>query len=436
MSGRVLIVGGGVAGLSAAIALRGKAHVTLREQAGQVGGKLRQGPLGVEEGAEAFLCRLPEGIAAAAEAGLELTHPEAVPARLWLHGKLQPLPSGTVLGVPGDLRKAAPVLGFRGTARALLDRVLPVTATDDDPAVGKYVRARLGDRVVDRLVDPLLGGVYAGRADELSLRMTTPQLVPALGERSLLEAARRLAPKPTGKPVFATPAAGMGQLTARLAAVSGADVILGSPVTDLDRDGDGWRVDGERYDAVVLAVPNAPASKLLATLGVAVPSLAYASVALATFIFPGDTELPSASGFLVPATERRLIKASTFLSSKWKHIADGFDGVIVRCSAGRAGAAGDLARSDVELAGVLCAELGEATGMRRRPLETSVVRWGGGLPQYAPGHLERVAAVRAALPPGIALAGAAWDGVGIPACLRSGTAAAASVAETLALPIS
>ncbi len=136
---------------------------------------------------------------------------------------------------------------------------------------------------------------------------------------------------------------------------------------------------------MVLAVPNAPARKLLAPLGVEVPALEYASVALATFVFPNDTELPEASGFLVPATERRLIKASTFLSSKWAHIAKGFDGVIVRCSAGRAGAAGDLARSDVELAGVLCAELAEATGVRRKPLATSVVRWGGGLPQYAPG---------------------------------------------------
>ncbi len=434
MSGRVLVVGGGVAGLSAAIALRGRAEVTLRESTGQVGGKLRKGPLGVEEGAEAFLCRLPEGLAAAAEAGLEITHPNPVPARLWLGGRLQTMPSGTLLGVPGDLRAAAPVLGLRGTARALLDRVLPATPTGDDPAVGRYVRARLGDRVVDRLVDPLLGGVYAGRADELSLRMTTPQLVPALQERSLLEAARRLAPKPTGQPVFATPVQGMGELVKRLAAVSGAQIVLGSPVTDLDREGDGWRVDGESYDAVVLAVPNAPASKLLAPLGVEVPELAYASVALATFVFPHDTELPAASGFLVPATQRRLIKASTFLSSKWAHIARGFDGVIVRCSAGRAGAAGDLARSDIELAGVLCAELGEATGMRRRPLETSVVRWGGGLPQYAPGHQERVVAVRAALPRGITLAGAAWDGVGIPACLRSGAAAAAEVAETLALP--
>jgi oxygen-dependent protoporphyrinogen oxidase len=432
MSGRVLVVGGGVAGLAAAIALRGKARVTLREQTEQVGGKLRKGPLGVEDGAEAFLCRLPEGVAAAQEAGLELTNPNAVPARLWLGGKLRPLPSGTLLGVPGDLRAAAPVLGIRGTARALLDRVLPATPTDSDPAVGQYVRARLGDRVVDRLVDPLLGGVYAGRADELSLRMTTPQLIPALGERSLLEAAHRLAPKPTGQPIFATPVLGMGELVRRLADVSGAEIVLGSPVTDLERDGDTWRVDGESYDAVVLAVPNAPSRKLLAPLGIEVPALPYASVALATFIFPNDTELPEASGFLVPASERRLLKASTFFSSKWAHIAEGFDGVIVRCSAGRAGSADDLARSDAELAGVLYAELAEATGVRRRPLETRVVRWGGALPQYAPGHQERVAAVRAGLPRGITLAGAAWDGVGIPACLRSGTAAGTAVAESLA----
>lgn len=434
MTGRVLIVGGGIAGLSAAVALRGHTEVTVREQFAVVGGKLRRGPLGVDEGAESFLARVPEGIDAAAETGLELANPAMTSARLWLGGRLLPLPTGTLLGVPGDLRAASPVLGWKGTARAALDRVLPSTPADDDPAVGAYVRARLGDRVVDRLVDPLLGGVYAGHADQLSLRMTTPQLLPALKERSLLKAAHRLAPKPTaGKaaPVFAAPTAGMAELAVRLADISGAQIVVGSPVRDLDRDGDGWRVDGERYDAVVLAVPNAPARKLLAPVGVEVPYLSYASIALATFVFPADTELPAASGLLVPATEHRLLKAATFLSLKWEHIGRGIDGVVVRCSAGRAGEAAGLARSDVELAGVLAAELTEATGVRRRPLATSVVRWGGGLPQYAPGHLDRVAAVRAVLPRGLALAGAAWDGVGIPACLRSGGAAAALVAELL-----
>lgn len=432
MTARVLIVGGGVAGLSAALALRGLASVTVRESTAQVGGKLRTGPLGVDEGAESFLFRMPEGVAAAAAAGLSLEHPATSSASLWIGGRLRALPKGTLMGIPGDLRSAAPVLGLLGTARAAVDRFLPASTLDDDPAVGAFVRTRMGDRVVDRLVDPLLGGVYAGRADELSLRMTTPQLVPALKDRSLLAAAKRLRPVATGAPVFASPTAGMGALAARLAEVSGAQIVLSSPVKDFASDGDGWIVDGERYDAVILAVPNPPARKLLAPIGITIPSLSYASIALATFIFPADTEVPAGSGMLVPATEGRLIKASTFLSQKWAHIGRSIDGVVVRCSAGRAGSAQELARSDLELAGVLSAELTEATGIRRKPLATSVVRWGGGLPQYAPGHLDRVASVRASLPRGLALAGAAWDGVGVPACLRSGAAAAAAVAELLA----
>ena len=431
MSPRVLVIGGGIAGLSAALALREIADVTVRESTGQVGGKLRKGPLGVDEGAESFLFRMPEGVAAAAETGLSLEHPATSSASLWIGGRLRALPKGTLMGIPGDLRTAAPVLGLRGTARAALDRFLPASPVDDDPAVGAFVRARMDDRVVDRLVDPLLGGVYAGRADELSLRVTTPQLIPALSQRSLLAAARKLRPVATGAPVFASPTAGMGELAARLASVSGAQVVLSSPVKSLDRDGDGWVVDGERYDAVILAVPNPPARKLLAPLDIAIPTLSYASIALATFVFPADTDLPAGSGLLVPATEGRLIKASTFLSQKWAHIGRSIDGVVVRCSAGRAGAASELARSDLELAGVLSAELTEATGIRRKPMATSVVRWGGGLPQYAPGHLDRVASVRSSLPRGLALAGAAWDGVGVPACLRSGAAAAAEIGELL-----
>jgi oxygen-dependent protoporphyrinogen oxidase len=432
VTANVLVIGAGIAGLSAAYALRGIAYVTVRESTGQVGGKLRQGPLGVDEGAESFLFRMPEGVAAAEAAGLSLEHPATSSASLWIGGRLRALPKGTLMGIPGDLRAAAPVLGLRGTARAALDRLLPASTLDNDPAVGAFVRARMGDRVVDRLVDPLLGGVYAGRADELSLRVTTPQLIPALAERSLLASARRLRPVATGAPVFASPTAGMGELASRLAAVSGAEIVLSSPVRDLDRDGDGWIVDGIRYDAVILAVPNPPARKLLAPLDVAIPTLNYASIALATFVFPADTEVPAGSGLLVPATEGRLLKASTFLSQKWAHIGRSVDGVVIRCSAGRAGGASELARSDLELAGVLSAELTEATGIRRKPLATSVVRWGGGLPQYAPGHLDRVASVRASLPRGLAVAGAAWDGVGVPACLRSGAAAAADVAKLLA----
>lgn len=427
---RVAVVGGGVAGLAAAYALRDSADVLLLEAADRVGGKLRTGPLGIDDGAESFLARVPDATGLAADLGMATVHPRTSAASLWVDGRLRPLPRGTVMGVPGDLRAAASVLGVRGTARAALDLVLPARPLlpDEDLAVGGWVRRRLGSRVVDRLVDPLLGGVYAGRAELLSLQATVPQLRPAVGERSLLRAAHRLAPRPgapgtPAAPVFATPEPGMGRLPAVLAAASGADVRTGVAVTALERSGDGWLVAGERVDAVVLAVPAPAAARLLAPhVAGPVPEVEYASVGLATFVFDDDVVLPPGSGLLVPPGERRVMKAATFLSQKWPHI----PGVVVRASAGRFGDVRDLQRPDGELLGVLAADLAEATGVRARPRASSLARWGGGLPQYRPGHLARVADLRGRLPEGLTLCGAAWDGVGIPACIRSGRAAAAA----------
>jgi oxygen-dependent protoporphyrinogen oxidase len=295
--------------------------------------------------------------------------------------------------------------------------------------VGTFVRSRLGGRVVDRLVDPLLGGVYAGSADGLSILSTVPQLVPALQERSLLAAARRLrpAPNPSAGPVFSSPVTGMGSFPAALAEHSGARLALGEPVRTLEHDSSGWRVNGDSYDGVVVAVPAAPAARLLCPLGVDVPEVEYASVALATFVFPAGTVLPPGSGLLVPPSRGRTMKAATFLSQKWPHLARLAPGPIVRASAGRFGDVRDLQRSDVELLGMLSADFSAATGVLARPEAAELRRWGGGLPQYRPGHLDRVAALRRQLPRGLAVAGAAWDGVGVPACLASGTRAAETV---------
>src|SRR4051812_40430341 len=261
---RIAVIGGGVAGLAAADALKGRAEVTVFEGSSRVGGKLSLGPLGLDEGAESFLARRPEGVAAADRAGVTLAAPGATSAYVWLSAGLRPLPSGTLLGVPTDLRAAAGVLGPLGVLRAVLDRLLPPTAVPDDPAVGAFVRARVGSRVVDRLVDPLLGGVYAGSADGLSIRSTVPQLVPALGERSLLAAARRLrpTPAPAAGPVFATPVDGMGAFAAALAARAGVDVETDRTVRALIREADSWQLDGERFDGAVVAVPAAPAARL------------------------------------------------------------------------------------------------------------------------------------------------------------------------------
>jgi oxygen-dependent protoporphyrinogen oxidase len=153
----------------------------------------------------------------------------------------------------------------------------------------------------------------------------------------------------------------------------------------------------------------------------------YASIGLVTLLYRGVDLPPGSSGFLVPAGERAIVKAATYMSTKWPHVSGDGPLRVVRASVGRAGADDDLRRSDLELTGVVAAEIAQASGLTARPVATRVSRWGGGLPQYLPGHLERIASVRRALPPGLALAGAGYDGVGIPACIRSGEAAADAV---------
>ncbi len=454
---RVVIVGAGIAGLAAAQALAGHAEVTVLDAAERVGGKLRTTPIegmDVEEGAESFLARVPDGLRLARQVGLghKVVHPATNSASLWIRGRLRPIPPNTMLGVPTDVLGLirSGVLTPRGMVRAAADLALPRSRFPDDPTVGEFVGARVGREVVDLLVDPLLGGVYAGRADALSLRATVPQLVPILAEdRSLLLGAHRVRARtgPTGAspgaPVFASLRGGLGSFATRVAERCGATIRTGVPVRAVERTGAGWRVICGRTpggqtpqpleaDAVILAVPAGAARSLLEPFAphAATPlaGVPYASVALVTLVYR-DVVAPAGSGFLVPAREGRSVKAATFLTAKWPHVAaDRL--TVVRASVGRAGAGEDLGRGDTELAGVVAAEIAQIAGVGARPIATRVSRWDGGLPQYLPGHLNRVAAVRRALPAGLALAGAGYDGVGIPACIRSGEAAAATVLRT------
>ena len=190
-------------------------------------------------------------------------------------------------------------------------------------------------------------------------------------------------------------------------------------------------------DAVVLALPAAPASRLLAddvpVASVELGGIDYASMAIVTMAFAVDA-LPKAfagSGFLVPAVERLLIKAATVSTSKWGWYSP--DVVMVRCSIGRYGEVADLQRSDDELIAGALRDLSRCTGLRGVPIDSVVTRWGGALPQYTVGHLDRVARIKAAVEaiPGLAVCGAAFDGVGIPACIASGRAAATQVTGQL-----
>lgn len=446
---RIVVVGAGIAGAAAAYALRAHA-VTVVDGAAVVGGKLRTGEFAgapYDEGAEQFLVRVPEALGLIRALGLDaqVVHPRVSSAAVWSRGRLHPLPARTMLGVPSSVRSLLGVLRPSEVVRATADLVAPGEVPVDDVAVGDYLRRRLGAAVVDRLVDPLLGGVYAGRADELSLFATMPALRSAqlaVGTPSVVRAARAAVGPGDGGPVFATLTSGLGQLVPAALAASGAELVTGRAVRQISRTPRGFRVvhgpttdeQAVDADAVVVAVPAAPAARLLSDLApVAAAELTaidYASVAIVSLAYPSDASVSlGSSGFLVPAIEGRAVKAATFSSAKWAHV----DGTLVRCSIGRLGDVAVLQRSDDELIDLASADLSAMAGLPS-PVEARVTRWGGGLPQYAVGHLDRVTRIRAAVAavPGLAVCGAAYDGVGIPACIRSGYAAAARLTDSIA----
>ncbi len=481
----VAVVGGGIAGLAAAYFLKDTAaRVTLFEAKPDIGGKLtvsKIAGMAVDEGAEAMLVRRPEGTDLVAAVGLagELVNPATTAAAIWTRGALRPLPRGQVMGVPGDLAALARsrILSSAGLARASFDLALPATSGDGDVAVASRVAARVGREVVDRLVEPLLGGVYAGRADDLSFEATVPGLAAAAREHRTLTAAVRSvlaatarnrplgAPRDVGHdsadaPVFTTLVGGLGTLPPALAAAAGATVRTGATVRDLRRTAAGWRLtvgaaDAPEYvdaEAVVLALPARPASRLLRAevpaAAAALGEIEYASMAIVTLVFPRDAfgRRPRGSGYLVPAVDGRAVKAVTFSSVKWPHLARGNApgrlrtaesekaSEAVRCSIGRIGEEQVLQRPDEDLVTLAGAELAAAVGVRGRPVATRVTRWGGALPQYSVGHVARVARIRAAVAaePGLAVCGAAYDGLGIPACIATAANAAAQVREYLA----
>jgi len=480
----VVIVGGGISGLAAAFFLRDEAvRVTVLEGSPRLGGKLSVSEIGgvaVDEGAEALLVTRPEGTGLIAELGLadQRVAPGTTSSAIWTLGALRPLPRRQFMGVPSDMAELARsgVLSGEGVARAGQDLELPVTSRDGDVPVARYVGARLGPEVVDRLVDPLLGGVYAGRSAELSFDATLPALAAASRRhRSLAQAAQSLLPPPpvgdqngtqasgtrAGGSVFTTLAGGLGTLPDFLAKASGAAVRTASTVRELSRAENGWRLTvgsaaAPEYvdaDAVILAIPARPAGRLLAEVPGASDAVAafgeisYASMAIITLAyqrsaFPGPERGPESglaalgwSGYLVPAVDGRAVKATTFSSVKWPHLtatkAEPLE--IVRCSVGRIGEEALLQRADEELAALAAAELAEATGARGAPVATRVTRWGGALPQYTVGHLDRVARIRAAVAaqPGLAVCGAAYDGVGIPACVATARSAVGQVLASL-----
>lgn len=443
---RILVVGAGIAGLSAAVDLvdDGRFDVEVWEADDRVGGKLRTSPFGglahVDEAADAYLVRIPEAADLARRVGIvDTTSPTPARALVW-YDRMHEIPGEILLGVPAAIRPFATtsLLSVRGKLRAAVEPFLP--RTDPDDSIGRLVRARFGDEVHDRLVDALIGSIYATDTDRSSLR-AVPQLdALASRHRSLLlggRSTRAAAPVASG-PVFGAPLGGMSALataTADHVVARGGTIRTGRPVDGIAADGTGWIVDGSRFDAVVVASPAAAAAPLLAgvsdTAATGLAAIEHADVIMVRLTVAAD-DLPERivaghSGYLVPKSRQRFVTAVSFASEKWAHWRPPDGRHLLRVSIGRDGLPVRHLDDDAVVDAVVT-DTGRHLGVDLRPEEVSISRWLGAFPQYRPHHHDLVARIEAALPPGIALAGAGYRGIGIPACVADGRRAAALVA--------
>lgn len=440
---RIAVVGGGVSGLAAAWELSADPgiEVTVLEADDRFGGKIRTSPFAgrmVDEGADAFLRRVPDALRLCAEIGLDdLISPSHGTACVWIDGALRPLPGGLVLGVPArfDELEASGILTHWGVARARTEPDLDGEPLVGDTSIGDLICRRYGNEVAQRLVGPLLGGINAGSIDEMSLDAVVPQLAAAAHRsRSLTTALAESLPAPGSgppEPVFAAPAGGMQALVDELVdALGRRNVALRSGATvDELPDADG----------VVLTTPAAVTARLLAgrseLAAATLASITYASVVFTTLAFrrddiPGDLD---ASGFLVPRDAGLAITAASWSSTKWERLAG--DPVILRVSMGHADDHAAIELDDDEVLARIAHDLRVTMGIGASPVEHRIARYRDGFPQYAVGHLDRIADLEAALlvdAPELAVCGMAHRGVGIPACIREARSAAAALRLRLA----
>lgn len=454
MTARVAVVGAGITGLSAAHHLRRTTReldVTVYESTSRPGGKLRTtsvGDLQLETGADAFLVRDPDALELCQQLGLddELVEPAVQGVHIWADGRAHPLPPGLVLGAPARFGPlfGSDLISLRGALRAVLDLFVPRGSVVDRRSVADLVRRHYGHEVLERLVEPLLSGIYAGDPERLGAAAATPRLAEAVREhRSMARGLRDGQREPAADgSIFRSLRGGMSQLVERL--VEEVDIETGVEIRTVREADDRYVLEPAagaaiEADAVLLAVPAFAAADQLRALAPeasdALGEIPYVSVAsVITVHEPGSVEV-TGSGMLVAGGGAHVVKAVTYVSNKWPHLAD--DRIVLRSSVGRRGHQEPVGWDEDRLVDAVLDDLGELVGVEGRPAAVEVTRWERALPQYEPAHLDRLDRIERALAPHprVRLAGAAYRGVGISACVRDArTVADRLVAEVTGRP--
>ncbi len=445
----VVIVGGGIAGLAAAHRIASTApgvSFALIEAAPSVGGRLgfaNVAGVTLDTAADAFLARVPGAVDLCRELGMQndLVAPSTGNAGVFISGAIKPLPGGLVLGVPTDLDalSASGVLSAEGLARAAEDERAAKPLLNHDRSVGEAIGIHLGREVVERLVDPLLGGISAANCDDLSIEAAAPQLATATLEPHLMAALRdQQAISQRGQigvtetqPVFLAPKQGVHTLVTRLSETLADHVAVHEAIDQIEKVPGGWKVGQVVATTVILATPAPVSAQLLAKLdpqaSQVLNDVRMASVALVLLAYQTThCDIPQGSGVLVPRTEKRFVTAASWWNHKWPHLATG-DHTFIRASVGRIDDAVFHSFTNEEIVRRIDLDLKDMVKINTGPVDSHVARWMQSFPQYEVGHLGRIIDAERSLETsarGIFLAGASLRGVGMPACIRSGREAA------------
>jgi len=472
-----VVVGGGIAGLATALALQERAAeagfplaCTLIEAESEWGGKIvthRVGELIIEAGPDSFLSQKPWALELCGKLGLsgQLINTNEFQKKTFVfsRGRLRELPEGLVVIMPtklGPLFRSG-LLSWSGIARMALDLVIPARCGAGDESLASFFRRRLGHEAFERLVEPLMAGIYAGDAEQMSLRATFPRFLDIeqqhgslirgmLAGRKLTRPAARLGSP--NRTMFVTLQNGLGEMVQALVgriAGAGATLMPARQVEAIrvrsDRPGvwtyevvleNGSAVSAE---AVVLATPAFVSAELVRPLSPAsarlLDTIPYVSTATVSLAYDGGALGPSVGGFgfVVPRTEGRELIAATWTSLKWAHRAPPRQ-ALIRCYVGGVGREAILKADDETLVRRVRAELRSMAGIASEPTYVEVNRWERGMPQYTLGHLDRLEEIKVSLRnyKGLYLTGAAYRGVGIPDCIRDGSETAAEVIRHLA----